>query len=208
MRTRLLTGIFAATAASILLGCTGESSRIDDSPTRASEANENRINPNNPTSINSGANTVSNAAARITTPDPADFLEIAAQGGMAEVEMGNLASTKATNAEVKAFGRMMATDHAKANAELKALALRKNIPLPVDIGSHKETLEDLNEAIGADFDMMYIDVMVDDHETDVAAFQKQADGSADPDIKAFAAKTLPVLKAHLEKIKAIQAKMR
>ena len=157
---------------------------------------------------NTVANTVSNTAAAVTTPAADTFLKEAAQGGMAEVEMGNLASKKAQNPEVKKFGQMMVTDHSAANSELKALATKKNIPIPTDVGSHRSTIDKLSSSTGADFDKAYVDLMVDDHEDDVAAFEKQASSAADPDVKSFAAKTLPVLKKHLEAIKAIQAKIK
>jgi len=69
-------------------------------------------------------------------------------------------------------------------------------------------MDELRAKTGADFDREYVEEMVDDHEEDVAAFEKQAQSATDPDVKAFAAKTLPVLKKHLDAIKAIQAKMK
>ena len=89
------------------------------------------------------------------------------------------------------------------------LAATKKITLPADIGSsNKSTLDKLKGLSGADFDKEYVKDMVSDHETDVKAFEKQADNSTDPEVKAFAAKTLPVLKKHLDAIKAIQSKMK
>jgi putative membrane protein len=109
---------------------------------------------------------------------------------------------------VKKFGQMMVEDHSKANTELKALAAKKGVTLPTELDSEKKsTLEQLRGEAGADFDREYVEDMVDDHEKDVAAFERQAQNAADPDIKSFAAKTLPTLKKHLEAIKAIQAKM-
>jgi putative membrane protein len=142
------------------------------------------------------------------TASPSDFMEDAAQGGMAEVELGKLASQKGADAEVKKFGQMMVTDHTKANNELKTLAASKKMELPKDMGSHKSEHDKLNGLSGADFDKEYVDGMVSDHETDVAMFEKQANNGTDPEVKAFAAKTLPTLKKHLEAIKAIQAKMK
>jgi putative membrane protein len=132
----------------------------------------------------------------------------AAIGGMAEVELGKLASTKATNAEVKKFGQMMVTDHSAANNELKALAAKKGWKLPTDLdSSHKSTLDELKGESGSNFDKEYVEEMVDDHEEDVKAFENKANNATDPDLKAFAQKTLPVLRKHLDAIKAIQQKM-
>ena len=163
---------------------------------------------NNGSTIGNAVNTVANAVSSATTSKPEDFMHDAAQGGMAEVEMGKLAATKAQSPEVKKFAQMMVEDHTRAGNELKALAATKKVTLPADIGSHKSTLDKLNGLKGADFDKDYVKAMVDDHESVVSAFEKQADNSTDPEVKAFAAKTLPVLKKHLDAIKAIQSKMK
>jgi putative membrane protein len=176
-------------------------------------ANTNRISMTNTAAntisnaANTVANTVSNTAASLRTDSPEEFMKSAAHGGVAVVELGKLAGTNAQNAEVKSFGQMMVNDHSKANTELKSLAAKKNLTLPTDPGPHASTIEDLKGLKGAEFDRVYVEAMVEDHETDVAAFQRQADNSSDPDVKAFAAKTLPVLKTHLERIKGIQSKM-
>jgi putative membrane protein len=150
----------------------------------------------------------SDTAANKALGDDADFMAEAAGGGMAEVEMGKLAGTKARNPEVRKFGAMMVTDHGKAGDELKTLAAKKGVTLPPDIGSHKSTFDKLNGLSGADFDKEYVDEMVNDHETDVKAFKDAAENAQDPDVKAFAAKVLPVIQKHLDAIKAIQTKMK
>jgi len=175
-----------------------------------SNANRSNANSNGSTvgnAANSVGNTISNAVSSVTTDSPDDFMKEAAQGGMAEVELGKLAAQKAADPEVKKFGQMMVADHGKANTELKALAGKKNITLPADLGSHQSTLDRLKGLSGADFDKAYVSGMLDDHETDVKAFQSQADNSADADVKAFAAKTVPVLKKHLESIQKIDSRI-
>jgi putative membrane protein len=125
------------------------------------------------------------------------FVEKAAAGGMAEVRMGKLAMERATTPEVKAFGKRMVDDHSKANDELKALASKKNLAVPTDITSEdKATYERLAKMSGKDFDKAYIDAMVKDHDEDVQEFKKQSQAGADPDLKAWAGKTLQVLEQH------------
>ena len=159
--------------------------------------------------VSSAANSVSNAVSSATATSDPDFIKEAGMGGMAEVELGKLAATKATNPEVKKFAQMMVTDHSKANDELKALAAKKGITLPAELdSSHKSTIDGLKSKTGADFDKEYVEDMVDDHEKDVDAFADKAKNATDPDIKAFAEKTLPTLRKHLDAIKAIQAKMK
>ncbi len=127
------------------------------------------------------------------------FAKDAAEGGMAEVKMGQLAQSNAMNASVKMFGQRMVTDHTKMGDELKAVASRKNIALPSDISSKQElTYKTLSSKTGADFDKAYISDMVKDHEEDVAAFQKEANSGTDEDLKALASKALPTLQEHLK----------
>lgn len=145
---------------------------------------------------------------QVVTGGDLAFMNDAAPGGMAEVEIGKLAASKAQNAEVKAFAQKMITDHSKAGDELKLLAAQKKVTLPPDLlPAHKQLMEKLSKLGGADFDKEYVKAMVTDHEKDVAAFENAAKTAADADVKAFAVKTLPTLKMHLEMIKGMADKM-
>lgn len=136
------------------------------------------------------------------------FINDAAPGGMAEVELGKMASTKAQSADVKAFGQKMVEDHTKAGDELKQLAAQKKVTLPPDVmPKHKEIMDKLSKLSGADFDKEYVAAMIEAHEKDVAAFENVSKTAADADVKAFATKTLPTLKMHLEMIKGLANKM-
>ncbi|HEX6125327.1 MAG TPA: DUF4142 domain-containing protein, partial [Pyrinomonadaceae bacterium] len=136
------------------------------------------------------------------------FWTEAASGGMAEVELGRLAQTKSQNAEVKRFAQMMVSDHTKSNDELKALAMKKNVVLPTAPGErHQRTMMQLQGLSGTEFDRAYVDAMVRDHEATVQLFESQTQGAGDADIKAFAEKTLPNLRQHLETITSIRGKM-
>jgi putative membrane protein len=138
-------------------------------------------------------------------PDAA-FYKKAAEGGLAEVELGKLAQEKSANQSVKDFGAMMVTDHSAANDKLKAIAERKSIKLPTSpsVGqmASKTKLEVLS---GNTFDKSYIKGMVKDHQEDIKEFQKEATSGQDADAKAYAAATLPTLKKHLKLIQSIAA---
>ncbi|MBV8388291.1 MAG: DUF4142 domain-containing protein [Mucilaginibacter sp.] len=139
----------------------------------------------------------------------AKFAVEAANGGMAEVVLGKLALEKSNNAKVKDFANMMVTDHSKVNDELKALAKKLNITLPDSIASDEsKTRDDLAKKSGAEFDEAYVKDMVDDHKKDVKAFEDAAKNCKDNDLKAFAAKTLPTLKMHLEAIERVKKQMK
>ncbi|MGI8838225.1 MAG: DUF4142 domain-containing protein [Pyrinomonadaceae bacterium] len=136
------------------------------------------------------------------------FMNDAAPGGMAEVEMGRMAAKQAQSIEVKRFGERMVVDHSKAGDELKQLASTKKVTLPAMVNpKHKEMMKKLSKLKGADFDHEYVTAMIADHEKDVAAFENAVKAGTDADVKAFAAKTLPTLKAHLQMIRDIASKM-
>ena len=130
-----------------------------------------------------------------------DFMQTAAKDGLMEVEMGKMGQKQAKNAEVKKFATRMVTDHSKANAQLKALAKKKGVSLD----SEAPKMEKMDDAT---FDKEYMDHMVKEHEKDVAAFEEEAKDGSDPDVKAWANKTLPTLKKHLEMAKQIQGKLK
>ncbi len=132
------------------------------------------------------------------------FVREAAQGGMAEVELGKLATEKASSPEVKKFGQRMVNDHTKANDQLKEVASSQGITLPSKLSAKDEmTKERLSKLSGEQFDKAYMSDMVKDHTQDVADFQQEATSASDPAVKEFAEKTLPVLKSHLREAKQI-----
>ena len=147
--------------------------------------------------------------ATATSPASASsFVSEAGEGGMAEVQLASLAVTRSQNPDVKDFGKRMIDDHSKANDELKPIAASKSMTLPKEIGANEKALYDkLSKLSGAEFDKEYVKAMVEDHEKDVKTFQNQAQNGTDPEIKAFAAKTLPILQEHLQMIQNIKAKM-
>jgi putative membrane protein len=126
------------------------------------------------------------------------FMTKAAQGGMAEVEMGRVAVQNANNPQVKQFGQRMIDDHSKANDQLKSIAAKKNVTLPTDIDAKQRAeMDRLSKLKGAAFDREYMTLMVKDHKEDVSEFEKASKNESDPDVKSFASSTLPTLQEHL-----------
>jgi putative membrane protein len=150
----------------------------------------------------STVNTRTTAAKSRPAMGDAHFAKEAAQGGMAEVKLGQLAQEKGSNDSVKNFGKRMVDDHSKAGDKLKEVASRENITLPTDISAKDQaTYDRLSKLNGAAFDRAYARDMVKDHETDVAAFQKEANAGKDDSLKGFASETLPTLQDHLKQAK-------
>ena len=125
------------------------------------------------------------------------FMKKAAKGGMMEVAMGQVAEQKGQSEDVKSFGKRMVTDHSKANDELKSIASKKGVQLPTKQHSGKWTS-----------DKAYMDMMVKDHEKDLAEFKEQANSGSDPDVKKFAEETAKVVQEHLDLAKEIQGKLK
>jgi putative membrane protein len=135
----------------------------------------------------------------------AQFAKKAAQGGLAEIKMGQLAQDKGTADSVKKFGQRMVEDHSKAGDDLKRAASKENITLPPDINARdKATYDALSKLSGAAFDRAYARDMVKDHEEDIAEFNKEANGGQNATIKDFASQTLPTLQDHLKQAKEMR----
>ena len=126
------------------------------------------------------------------------FLKEAASGGMTEVQFGELAKTKGTDQSVKTFGERMVTDHQRANDELKQIASSKGATIPSEVShSERTSIDKLQKATGAEFDKEFARAMVKDHKKDVKDFKDAVDDVKDPELKAFAQKTLGTLQEHL-----------
>jgi len=125
------------------------------------------------------------------------FFKEAAQGGMAEVALGQMAADKAEKDEVKNFGQRMVTDHGKTNRELQDLAASEGVTLPTEMSAEAKALQKkLSGLSGAEFDKAYMKEMLKDHKKDISAFKKEAEQGRDDDVKNWAAKTLPTLQEH------------
>jgi putative membrane protein len=154
-------------------------------------------------------NNTNNTTANVnTTPfskEDSMFVMKAAAGGMAEVEMGNVAQQKAVNQRVKDFGAMMVKDHSQANDELKSLVSNRGITIPTALPKEEQNhLDAMQKMTGKNFDQHYVNMMVDDHKKDINEFKMAAEKCNDNDLKNWASKTLPTLQKHLDSIQAIK----
>lgn len=136
------------------------------------------------------------------------FAREAAIGGLAEVELGKLATQKASSDKVKQFGQKMVDDHSKANDELKSIAGKNGMTLPTALdGKHKSMIDKMSALSGDQFDQAYVKAMVKDHDKDVSEFQDESNNGNNPDLKNWAAKALPTLQEHDRMIREIKSGM-
>ena len=178
---------------------TATTSQSPASPSMRSDAMKSNA-AQRPSSNAMGSNnaTANPQAASISSSDR-KFMEKAAEGGLAEVELGKLATQKAGAPEVKQFGQRMVDDHSKANDQLKQLATSKGVNLPTELDrSTRREMDKLSKLSGADFDREYMKHMVSDHKKDVSEFKSEANKAKDSDVKQFASQTLPTLEQHLQ----------
>ena len=134
------------------------------------------------------------------------FVEEAARGGIAEVQLGKLAAQKGASAEVKQFGQRMVDDHSKANDKLQQIASSKGVAVPSEMdAASKREYDKLQKLSGPQFDQEYMKSMVSDHQKDVKDFQKEQKAAKDSDLKAFVTNTLPTLEEHLKLAQSDQA---
>jgi putative membrane protein len=138
-----------------------------------------------------------------------DFAKKAAVGGMAEVELGKVASEKASNPRVKEFGQKLVADHSKANAALKSAASKDGITLPASIDAHEQhEMNEIKNLSGADFDKKYIAEMVEDHKKDVREFEEAAKKDPNSEVGKFAQQTLPTLREHLQMAQDVEKELK
>jgi len=133
------------------------------------------------------------------------FMKDAAHAGAAEIEAARLAQSKARSAEVKTFASTMVTDHTRVADELKALAATKKVKLPEGPSvKQKAELKLIDAGDNDKFDERYArNFGVKAHEDTIKLFEEAARDAKDPEVKAWAEKTLPGLKHHLEMARAL-----
>jgi len=134
-----------------------------------------------------------------------DFILAAAQGGMTEVKLGELAARNGSRDDVKEFGRMMVKDHTIINDDLKALAAQKGVTLTETVDAkHQEKLDKMAALTGAGFDDAYIDAMIKGHKKVAREFKAESAATQDSEIKGFLDKSIPVVEEHLKHITALK----
>jgi putative membrane protein len=148
--------------------------------------------PNDPKSI---AEEHNDAKFNTDKKDDADFIVDVAVLNMEEIELAKLAQSQGMSKEVKELGKKMEEAHTKSLGELKKLAESKSVTVPDSLGDRHYTLDDKH---GNDFDKSFCDAMTDMHKKAIEKCEKASTDAEDIDVKNWANKTLPELRAHLD----------
>jgi putative membrane protein len=150
--------------------------------------------------------TVAEAPVAPATINDADFVQAVANSDAFEIQSADLAIAHAGREDVKAFARMMKTDHTATSAALAALAptLSLTAPTPMIDTSHQGKLDALNGASGESFDDAYLDQQVEAHQTAVRLFEDYLAGAPQGPLQQWAASTLPTLRTHLQNVQSLE----
>ena len=190
--------LLLAAAGLITVGCSNNKAATSDT------SSTQPASSNSAAASNANTNANTNASAN---PDQ-KFVEDAAKGNRAEVELGKMVASKAKDPAVKQFAQMMVNDHTDALNQLQKLAQSKNITLPDGLPSDAQDLQQkLSSDQGKQLEKDYMDGMVQDHQKDVQEFQDASQNLKDPDLKQWAGTMLPKLQQHLAKAQAVDSKL-
>ncbi|HEV2799995.1 MAG TPA: DUF4142 domain-containing protein [Pyrinomonadaceae bacterium] len=201
----------------VLLASTATAQNTNSGNTNSGNTTSGNTNSGNTNSGNTNSGTMGTtsagrtggrAAATVSSSDR-KFAMTAAMGGMAEVEMARLALTKASSDAVKQYAQRMIDDHTPNNAELMQIASSKGINLPAaPDAKHRAIMARMEKLSGAEFDRQYVMMAGHkDHQNMEKLFRNQSMKGRDADLKAFAAKTLPVVQQHLQMARDLHGQM-
>jgi putative membrane protein len=134
----------------------------------------------------------------------ADFVANTVASSYGEIKFATLATQRSANPEVKKVAALLVADHTKSLGELKTLAQTKAITVPVEEDDEaRRKVENFSDEAGKDFDKRWLKELMDRHDETISKFEKRIDKTEDADLKAWINKTLPVLRAHHEKLKVV-----
>jgi putative membrane protein len=175
---------------------------------KESPANPGQSEPVNAVQDATGAAVGATSAATVGSHDTGAFVSNAGQSDMYEVQAGQMAQTRGKAADVKAFGKMMVTDHTAMMNEMKPLVTAAGQTPPAGLDQRRQgMLDNLKAASDADFDKVYLDQQEAAHNEALTLMKGYADNGDDAGLKAGAAKAVPKIQAHLDRVKQLKAAM-
>ena len=152
--------------------------------------------------MNSQTNGMANSGQASSTDKM--FVKKALQGGMAEVQLGQLTLQKSSNEQVKQFAQKMIDDHTKMGEQMKPVAQQIGVPVPTSVSKKdKAVMSKLQALSGTAYDQAYIKDMVKDHKEDLSEFQGEASSGQDQTVKDAATQGSQVISEHLQMIQQL-----
>jgi len=195
----------AAVAALSLAACNKAENAADKAGDTAANMNPGQTAPVNAVQDAAAAPVGQMSAATMGSHDTGAFVSNAAMGNMYEIEAGKMAQQRAKSADVKAFGKMMVTDHTALMNEMKPLAQAAGQTPPTELDQRRKgMLDNLKAASDADFDKVYLTQQQAAHEETLTLMNGYAQNGDDAGLKAAAGKAAPKVQAHLDRVRALQ----
>ncbi len=194
---RILTLSAATLLCTVPFGAQGQSSTGGSGQSGQSSPSSQTAPPSSNRPMSSMEDSTGNGDSGQTMKDKM-FVRKAAEGGMAEVQLGQLASQKASGTDVKDFGQKMVTDHTALNNDMKPIADSMGVMVPKHLNKKDQAeYNKLNGMSGDDFDKEYLAYMVKDHQQDLRDFRGEAASTQDANLRAAVQKGQNVIHEHL-----------
>jgi putative membrane protein len=174
--------------------------QMGSTPNQPSQSQSNQQQTNQP-----GATQDSGMAGAMTGTNGSDsqsmrdrmFLRKAAEGGMTEIQLSQLALQKSNSDDVKQFAQKMVDDHTTLNNNMKPIADSMGVRTPTKLdGKAQAEYDKLNGMSGDDFDKEYLSFMVKDHHKDVREFRTEDAAASDANLKSAVDQALQVIQQH------------
>jgi putative membrane protein len=198
----------AAAAAALSLTACNKPANNPNASEGAQTGNPGQTQPVNEAQDKVGAAVGATSANTMGSVDTGSFVSNASQSDMYEIQAGQMAQTRSKNPDIKAFAKMMVTDHTAMTNEMKPLIAAAGQTPSADLDQRRKGfLDNLKAAPAADFDKTYIDQQVAGHQEALDLMKGYADRGSDAGLKGAAAKAVPKIQMHLDKAKEVQSKL-
>jgi len=130
-------------------------------------------------------------------------------GNYGEIKASTLARQKSNNKDVKAVAALLLKEHTAALADLKTIGSKKGLSLPTEENADsKSKMSGIQNKTGGEFDKAWCNMMMEKHSKTISKYETMVNTVTDADVKNFINKVLPKIKAHHEKIMAVNNKIK
>lgn len=201
MKTKIFFGGLVIAALATACNNSGSGSSTNDTATTKTDSGSSMNGVDTSAKIQANPSSVSKV--------DSEFMITAANAGMTEVRLGNIAVSNASSDKVKEFGQMMVKDHSAAGDQLKKIAMARNIMLPDSLSKESEKhAADMEKKKGKGFDKAYINMMIEGHQKVLKQFEEEMQKGSDNELKTFVSQKISVIKGHWDAAKSIKESMK
>lgn len=133
-------------------------------------------------------------------------------GDSAEVQIAKYMMANGSNASVKAYARLLNSDHSKGMTEVQSVAKKTSLTpqTPTNDTTAQETthtLDHLKSLSGKDRDTAFVNHEAEDHQSDISDAKQAEQAAQNPQVKSLLQKTVPELEKHLNRAQQLQKQL-